>query len=217
MKIRYFGHAAVGLEAAGGLRVLLDPYLSGAFDGRMAYRPIPGKWDVIIISHDHLDHNHVGPELGKPTVVRAPGQVAGLDIRMLTASHGTNKGTMEGRTQVSRFVLDDLVIVHPGDLAPPVDDGLVANFGKPDILFLPVGGRFTFDPKEALEFLRRMSPRVAIPIHFKTAAVDLPLRPAKEFLDLCPLVRTFPNGEIELHTGSLPSRTQVWYLPPLLG
>lgn len=215
MKIHYYGHAAMGLEGDGGLRVLLDPYMPGAFEGRMRYGPIPGKWDVVIVSHEHLDHNFIAPEFGKPSVVKGPGTVAGMDIRTFAGNHGTNEGTMEALTHIARFTLDGVTVVHPGDLADPVDESLISNLKSPDVLFVPVGGRFTFDGEAAARFVRAVNPRVAIPIHFKTAAVDLPIEPVDGFLDRFPTYRRFGTGTVVLNTGNLPTRTQVWYLPPL--
>jgi L-ascorbate metabolism protein UlaG (beta-lactamase superfamily) len=217
VKVNFFGHAAVGLEASGGLRVLLDPYLPDAFDGRLGYRAIPGCFDLVIISHDHLDHNFISPTFGTPVVVRGPGQVLGVEIQMFAGNHGSNMGTMEATTHVSRFILDDLVCVHPGDLADPVEASLIANLKQPDLLFLPVGGRFTFDAEAASRFVRALNPRVVVPMHFRTAAVDLPLDPVEPFLECFPTYRRFGQGSVELHTGNLPTRTQVWYLPPLCG
>ena len=69
-------------------------------------------------------------------------------------------------------------------------------------------------PDEAAEFVSKVNPRLVIPIHYKTSAVDLPLRPVDEFLDLFQAVRTFPTGEVDLHAGQLPPRLQVWHLKP---
>jgi len=214
MKIRYFGHAAVGLVSRGGTRVLLDPYLPGAFEGGIGYGPIPGEYDLVIVSHEHLDHNHVAPSFGRPAVVKAPGIFEGMDIRMFAATHGDNCGTMDFETRVSMFVLDDMRIVHPGDIGGPVPDELVANLSGTDILFVPVGGRFTHSPEEAALFVKQVRPRVAIPIHYKTSKVGLPLLPVDDFLNLMPLVKRFPSGEVDLNSGTLPVRTEVWALNP---
>lgn len=214
MKIQYFGHATVGLTSRGGTRVLCDPYEPGIFDGRFRYAPIPGVWDLVIVSHEHEDHNGVADSFGNPQVVRGPVQFAGMDIRIYMSRHGTNEGTMDLWTRVSRFVLDDMEIVHPGDIGPGASPDLIANLKGADILFMPVGGRFTMAPDEAAEFVSKVNPRLVIPIHYKTSAVDLPLRPVDEFLDLFQAVRTFPTGEVDLHAGQLPPRLQVWHLKP---
>jgi len=215
--ISYFGHAAAAIESRGGMRILFDPYQPGAFDNRLRYEPIPGEYDVVVISHEHLDHNHVAPGFGRPAVVRRPTSVRGIDIRMFPARHGDNQGTMETTTRVTLMLVDDLRIVHCGDLGPPVGEDLVANLRNPDLLFVPVGGRFTLDPEEAADFVRRVAPRAAIPIHYRTRHMDLPLRPVDDFLTLVPSVRRFSSGPLEVLSGMLPIRTEVWVLPPQCG
>jgi len=137
-----------------------------------------------------------------------------MDIKVYMSAHGTNEGTMESWTRVSRFVVDDMEIVHPGDIGPGTAPDLIASLKGTDILFMPVGGKFTMTPSEAADFVRRVAPRVVIPIHYKTSAIDLPLRPVEEFIDLFQSVRRFPDGEVELPAGQLAPRLQVWHLSP---
>lgn len=214
MKITCFGHAAVGLENSQGTGILFDPYLPGAFEGRFRYGAIPGEFDVVIISHEHVDHSHVAPSFGNPVVVRESTQVMGLDIEMVPAPHGTNLGTMDTTTMVSRVEVDGMVVVHPGDIGPPVADELVARLKGTDILFVPVGGRFTFNSAEAVDFVRRIAPRVVIPIHYKTPANDLPLLPPDGFLEAMTVVREFPDGQTIVDANSLPESTEAWHLAP---
>jgi L-ascorbate metabolism protein UlaG (beta-lactamase superfamily) len=123
---------------------------------------------------------------------------------------------MTATTAVSRFVIDGLTVVHPGDIGIPVTQDLIASLQGTDLLFVPVGGRFTLDPSEALDFVAKLNPRIAIPIHFKTPAVLLPLRPVEDFLELCGRVRRFNAGEVRLDPETLPLSTEIWHLPPLL-
>lgn len=216
MKINYFGHAAVGIETRSGVKVLLDPYKPGAFNGMIGYSEIPGRWDIVAISHEHLDHNHVSESFGNPVVMRSPGSALGVDVRMYHAKHGDNLGTVDAETRVLSLILDDVRIVHPGDLGedPPME--LCANLSGADVLFVPVGGRFTMGPKGAVQFISAVKPRLAIPIHYKTESCGLPLEPVDSFLAECPFpVRRLTTGSIELSSGALPARTEVWVLRPL--
>ena len=215
MRIRYFGHASVAIIADSGVRVLFDPYLPGAFDGRFNYGPIPGQYDIVVISHEHLDHNHVASSFGSPCVVRGPTEVQGVRIRSFVVPHGDAGGTMNATCRLSAVEVDGLTIVHPGDLGTLLADHLVANLKGTDILFVPVGSHFTLGPEMARSLLSQLNPRVAIPIHFKTPLVNLPIRPVDDFLDRMPRVRRFPHGDLEVRIGTLPMKTQVWYLPPL--
>jgi len=216
MKLTYFGHAAVGMETDGGVRVLIDPYLPGAFGNKLRYSDIPGKWDIVVITHEHLDHNHVAPGFGKPVVLRAPGSVSGIDVRMYRARHGDNLGTMEALTNVAALLLDDLRVVHPGDLGENVPAELIANLTGADLMFVPVGGRFTLGPKGAADFISAVRPRLVIPVHYKTAACDLPIEPVDAFLRVCPFpVKRLNDSTAIIDSGTLPARTDVWVLHPL--
>ncbi len=212
MKIRFFGHAAVGLETQEA-RILIDPYLPGAFGNRFRYPPIPDRWDIVLITHEHDDHNHVAPSFGRPAVLRGPAELPGVRIRAFVGPHGTAAGTVKADTRIFLVETESLRIVHPGDLGviPP---GLVENLRDCDILFVPVGGHFTMEPKEAAAFIRDVSPRLVIPIHFKTRHADLAIRGVEEFLSVMTPVRRRESGEVVVTAGTLPVRTETWYLPP---
>ena len=48
----------------------------------------------------------------------------------------------------------------------PLSDAQIAAIGKVDILFLPIGGGFTLDPRGAAEVVRQLRPSVVIPMHY---------------------------------------------------
>ena len=58
MEIDFLAHASFLFTNDAGHRFMLDPYESGGFSGRVGYSPIDISPDVVLITHDHLDHNH---------------------------------------------------------------------------------------------------------------------------------------------------------------
>lgn len=60
--------------------------------------------------------------------------------------------------------MDGLSFYVPGDtdLTPE------AESVKADVLFAPIGGKYTMDPAEAAELTNRIRPRAAVPIHYGT-------------------------------------------------
>ncbi|MDR7392741.1 MAG: MBL fold metallo-hydrolase, partial [Armatimonadota bacterium] len=65
MKITYFGHACFLLESREGKRILIDP-----FNDQVGY-PVPRvAADLVLVSHEHFDHNYVEAATGSPRVIR---------------------------------------------------------------------------------------------------------------------------------------------------
>jgi L-ascorbate metabolism protein UlaG (beta-lactamase superfamily) len=58
MRIRYFGHACILVEAR-GVNILIDPVLSYTYDSevsRLTYEDLPERIDYVLITHSHQDH-----------------------------------------------------------------------------------------------------------------------------------------------------------------
>lgn len=60
-------------------------------------------------------------------------------------------------------------IYHAGDTGLFEDMKLIGQVFQPDYALLPIGGRFTMDPRQAVIAVDMIKPRkAAIPIHFNT-------------------------------------------------
>lgn len=60
-------------------------------------------------------------------------------------------------------------IWHMGDTGLFGDMKLIADYYKPDLVLLPIGGHFTMDPSDAAYALRELiKPKFAIPMHYGT-------------------------------------------------
>ena len=73
MKVKWYGHAAFLLTSDQGFKMITDPYEPGGFGGAIGYGRIPDEAHVVLVSHDHADHNYVKGLPGKPTVVKNAG------------------------------------------------------------------------------------------------------------------------------------------------
>ena len=171
MKITYLGHATFLLET-GQTSILIDP-----FDEKVGY-PMPKVSPaVVLISHEHGDHNHVAMAAGQPKTIRglADGQwrsvkevVDGVTISSVPTYHDGSQGKERGRNTVFIVESEGLRVVHLGDLGHPLDDEAVKAIGRPDVLMIPVGGHYTIDAKQAHDVVARLRPGVIIPMHYKT-------------------------------------------------
>jgi L-ascorbate metabolism protein UlaG (beta-lactamase superfamily) len=59
-------------------------------------------------------------------------------------------------------------LYYTGDTGVFGDMALFASLYKPDIVILPIGGKYTMGPREAAKALELIRPTVAIPCHYDT-------------------------------------------------
>jgi L-ascorbate metabolism protein UlaG (beta-lactamase superfamily) len=63
-------------------------------------------------------------------------------------------------------------IYHMGDTGLFGDMKLIADYYKPDLVLIPIGGHFVMDPQDAAYATREwLKPKFAIPIHYGTFPV----------------------------------------------
>lgn len=215
MRLTHFGHACVVLEDGGGStgRILLDPgSLANDISG-------VGAVDGVLVTHEHPDHLDAGklatlragnPDLalyGNPglpevlaaherervTVLSTEGdsraEVAGWAVAAHTTRHETIYPALPDITN-NAYLIEDRVW-HPGD-AFAVPENPV------DVLLLPIGAPW-MKLAEAIDYLREVAPRLAIPIH------QGGLQPAHRELHCGLLTKFAPAGtEVVIATSGSP-------------
>lgn len=175
VELTHLGHACLLVQTAGA-RLLLDPGTLSEF-GHVR------DLDAILVTHhhaDHLDVGHLGELLaanpaarlivdadsassvdGLPTEIEVvqPGDrltVGGSTVDVTGGLHAAVYGDVPGCTNVG-YVVDAGALVHPGD-------SFVLPEQEVDILAVAVDGPW-LKLAEAVDYVRAVSPRVAIPIH----------------------------------------------------
>jgi L-ascorbate metabolism protein UlaG (beta-lactamase superfamily) len=215
MKIKWLGHACFLITSKGGLRVIIDPYAVG---GGISYSPIKETADVVVVSHDHGDHNNVSAVRGKPEVVKGSGTktAKGIRFRGVATSHDASQGQQRGVNTVFCFTIDDLKLCHLGDLGHVLSPGQVTEIGAVDILFVPVGGSFTIDAAVASQVCDQLKPTITIPMHFKTTKCAYPITGVEDFLKGKKGVRKVVGSELEIERKDVPTATEIVLLQSAL-
>lgn len=215
MKVKWLGHACFLVTSKDGLRVIADPYAVG---GGINYSPIKETADVVVVSHDHGDHNNVSIVQGKPDVVKGNGKknVKGVQFRGVATSHDASQGQQRGLNTVFCFAMDDIKLCHLGDLGHVLSPGQIAEIGPVDILFVPVGGFFTIDALVASQVCDQLKPKIIIPMHFKTPKCAYPIAGVEDFLKGKKNVRKVGVSEVEFERDKLPKATEIVLLQPAL-
>lgn len=144
--------------------------------------------DVILITHAHFDHFRpdeiarirrggtrilapadVARELSGDVTAVAPGEsheVAGVRIQTVPA-YNIVEERLDKHPKVNNWVgyvleLGGSTYYHAGD----TDHLPELETVRTDVAFVPIGGTFTMDVRQAGGLVRAMSPRLAVPMHF---------------------------------------------------
>jgi L-ascorbate metabolism protein UlaG (beta-lactamase superfamily) len=229
--VRYIGHATVLIELD-GVRVLTDPLLRNRVAHlRRAERlkDAPTEADLVLVSHAHHDHLDL-PTLRmlRPTRLVAPRglvpllaefdatgvsegeelQVGPLTIRATHAEHEGGRPPFRAGATLGYAILGSRRVFFAGDtelfdelegLVPDLDLALIPIWGWGPSL----GRGKHLDPETAAEAVRRLAPRVAVPIHWGTyrpfhrgAAARFLSEPAEAFVRAA--AETAPEVEVQI-------------------
>ncbi len=216
MEITYLGHSCFKLKSKSGFVAFIDP-----FDPSTVGESLPKDVaDVLLISHDHDDHNNREIITGavnreKTFVIDKEGEyeIAGILITALKTYHDKADGAERGKNLVFSIMMDGLNFVHLGDLGHKLSSGQIDKLGSVDVLMTPVGGEFTIDPDTALDVVKELSPSYVIPMHYKTGKTSESLNTLStlaNFLEKNKFPTTSESvHKIKLDQASMPDDTQV--------
>ena len=189
MKIRWYGQSAFSIED--GHRVFVDPFgdmgaMAASRGLQFDYPAIVGvEADLLLVTHDHFDHNAVDRVGGDPLVLRAPGthETPLGEVVGIASEHDEVAGTQRGPNTIFVFPLGGLRLAHFGDFGQPaLRPEQRAAIGEVDVLLLPVGGGPTVGGESAAAVVRELAPRLVVPHHYRTEAVNF-LDPPDEFFE----------------------------------
>jgi L-ascorbate metabolism protein UlaG (beta-lactamase superfamily) len=207
MRVAWYGQSSFDLRAEQG-SVFIDPFgdMSPAAARGLVfdYPPIVGvAADLVLVTHEHLDHTGVEAIAGEPTILRS---TAGRldspigEIVAIASEHDKLAGTQRGPNTIFCFELDGLRVCHFGDFGQAaLRDEQAAAIGAVDLLFLPVGDGPTIGPTQARTIVERLRPRWVVPMHYRTPRINF-LEPADAFLDLFEAVERLSATEFDTET-----------------
>jgi L-ascorbate metabolism protein UlaG (beta-lactamase superfamily) len=223
MRLRWYGQSAFLLTAAEG-RVMIDPFGDpSALSGRgirFDYPPIAGVTaDLVLVTHEHFDHNAAEVVDGNPAVVRLAGthETPVGEVVGVASEHDGEAGTRRGPNAIFRLTLDGLRVCHLGDFGQP---GLRAEqraaLGDVDVLLAPVGGGPTIGPEQAAAIARELNAAWIVPMHYATPAADF-LGPVDPFLEAFDDVRRLDGPEADIEASERPGSPCVLVPAPPAG
>jgi L-ascorbate metabolism protein UlaG (beta-lactamase superfamily) len=205
MEITWLGHSCFKLRDKQAT-LITDPYSPD-----MGYSLGKQSADVVTLSHQHPGHSFDQGINGNPKVVTGPGEYEISNILIIGVStfHDNEKGVKRGKNTVYLIEINEVSICHLGDLGHVLTDEQVEELGNVDVLLLPVGGVSTINAPVATEIVRQLEPKIVIPMHYKTPAINRQLEPVDRFLKEIGVHDINPQAKLSITKSSLPLSMQV--------
>lgn len=224
-KVRWFGQSYFQIETPGGKKVVIDPHQIPAFG-----RPVVAA-DVILVTHNHDDHNAVEAVEGNKSARVFRGlkenkgrvewekideKVGAIRVRSLASYHDNENGLSRGKNTIFLIQADGLTFCHLGDLGHELNDEQVKQIGKVDVLMVPIGGTYTINGEQAKAVVAKLKPRLyVLPMHYGLPNYD-DLNGPEEFLDKQPLAvkKVLATNELTLPPDAKADAPTVLLLAP---
>jgi len=209
MDITWLGHSCFRIRGRHGIVVITDPYSPG-----LGYTLGKSTARVVTVSHQHPGHSYVQGIGGEPRLITGPGEyeISGILIIGIATFHDGEKGRKRGKNTVYLMEIDEVSVCHLGDLGHVLTAEQVEEIGNVDVLLLPVGGVSTVNAPEAAEVVRQLEPKVVVPMHYKTPALNWELEPVDKFLKEIGVKEVNSQPKLSFTKSNLPVSTQVFLL-----
>lgn len=156
MKIIWYGHSCFEITGSDGT-VIFDSYQEGSIPG---LNKLHLKGNLVLCSHEHDDHNARGCVDVLPKEFK---------VEKIETYHDHHLGSRRGKNTIHILTYENMKVVHMGDIGCMIDD--LSKIKNCDVLMIPIGGYYTIDTKEALEYINQIQPRIVIPMHYRSGSM----------------------------------------------
>lgn len=208
MQLQWYGQSAFRLTD-GTITVVIDPFDVAAFAGRglrWDYPAIATDADLLLVTHEHADHNGVEVVGGEPVVLRSTAGTFDSPVGQVVSvasEHDAVAGTERGANTILVFTFGGRRIAHLGDLGQPaLRPEQIDAIGSVDLLIAPVGGGPTIDAEHALAVAGKLGAKVVVPMHYRTERIDF-LDPIDAFVAQAPAVVRADAPTVDLDDDAL--------------
>ena len=217
IEIQYLAHSAFQITTNDGLQVVIDPWRNPD-QGQWFVREFPLiEADLLIVTHDHFDHDAIHRITGLPTIPRHAMAVEIEDLRLQGYADWHVPGHSSAGLANVIFTLESggVRLCHLGDNRLPPPPEIVDAIGEVDVLIVPADDSchlLSYDEVDA--FVDLFDPSVVIPVHYFIPGVTAPestLEPPDSWLKRHTMVRR-DIGPVTLHLDTLPEEQEIWVM-----
>jgi len=164
MIIRWFGECCFLFQDSLGRRVITDPFDVDVTKTLLNLNP-----KIITLSHEHIPIISTFMKNNNDTLIINNNYIYKLNFTTILGYecfHDNSFGIKRGKNMIYTFLLDNIRICHLGHLGHLLTDDFINTLGKIDMLFIPIGGHFTLNGKDAAILSRKINPKIVIPMYY---------------------------------------------------
>lgn len=205
MRVSWHGQSAFTLDGDAAT-VFIDPWgdMSAAASRGIewGYPEIspPAGVDLLIVTHEHSDHNGVEKIDGEPALVRSRAGTHESPLGRVVAiasEHDGVAGTERGPNTIVVFELDGIPVAHFGDFGQPaLRPEQRAHLEGIDLLFVPVGGGPTINGATAAGIAIELGVPWVVPMHYRTEKINF-LDDESDFVAAMPAVQRLSTSSFD--------------------
>ncbi len=185
MNIQYYGDYCFKISTKPAGRATEDIVIWTDLLGKgSGLRSPQGQADIVFLTHGNFEEVKEGLK-GEPVVIDAPGEysVKGVSTLGFPTFQDDKEGVEQGQNTMFVFESEDIHVAFLGALGHDLTPELLDKLDGTDILFIPVGGTGALAPKLAAELVRKIEPKIVIPMHYLIPGLALPLETEKAFCE----------------------------------
>jgi len=182
--------------------IVIDP-----FDEETGLKAPNFSADILLVTHQHHDHNNIKAVKGSPFLVSGPGEyeVKGVFIQGIPSFHDDKEGKEKGPNTIYIIEAEEMRFCHLGDLGQKqLTDEQLEKIDSVDILMIPVGGEYTIDSSAAQKIIGQIEPRMVIPMHYALPKLKIKLDDVSKFLKTMGKNSIVPQDKLTVKASALP-------------
>jgi L-ascorbate metabolism protein UlaG (beta-lactamase superfamily) len=195
------------------VNIVIDP-----FSPEIGLKPPSQSADMVLVTHNHPNHNNTKAVGGEPFLISGPGEyeIKDVYIQGIPSWHDEKEGKERGGNTIYVIDAEDLRVCHLGDLGQnELTDEQLEKIGEVDILMVPVGGVTTISEKEAVKIISQIEPKITIPMHYSIPKLKIKLGGVEGFLKNLGIKSMTPEPKLSIKKKDImPEEAKIVVLEP---
>lgn len=209
-EIRWYGHNCFRIKGKEAT-IYVDP-VARATGYQM------GKQNADIVTFSGAGAPEVDPNMIRPGYqsINGPGEYEISDVFVTgVRTYADNEsGKRSGYNTVYLYEIESIKIGHLGNLGHALSEDQAEELKEADILLVPAGGGSVLDPERMASVVTDLTPKIVIPMRFRTTRGDKDLADADVFCKQLGTDRPAPEDKLVIRSSDLGETMRLVVLTP---